>query len=547
MNYPEITLPKLLEDTASAHSDQTAIIFLEARFTYQTLRHHVDRAAAGLQRLGIRPGDRVGLFLQNCPQFVVSFFAVLKAGGILTPTSPIYTPREAEHQWKNAGVTLLIADRSLSKVVDAARHGDTEIRTVVYVDPMDYSAAGWPAFESELNAPPATAPTANSNSLRWIDLLKGNSSFQPVTTSVQDVACLQYTGGTTGISKGAMLTHYNLVTNAIQACERMTIGPGTADSMVVALPLFHIYAMTCVMITGIRCAFTLIILPRFELQSVLDVIRRYRPTYYHGVPTMYVAFNNTPQVRDYGFHSLKVCMSGGAPLPVEVRERFETLTGGRLLEGYGLTEASPVTHIGPIDRAAPLGSMGTLVQDTEAKIVDPDDESRELGFGEAGELLIRGPQVMKGYWNQPEETARVLRNGWLHTGDIAKRDAEGFYYIVDRKKDLIIAGGYNVYPREVEEVLFSHPSVQEAVAIGIPHAYRGETVKAYVVLKQGCVATAEEIIAYCRECLSAYKVPQFVEFRNTLPKTGVGKYLRRELRAEAISALPGGSVESSGR
>jgi len=327
-----------------------------------------------------------------------------------------------------------------------------------------------------------------------------------------------------------MLTHANLVINACQALEWLTSGKGGADVMIAALPLFHIYAMTCVMIASALAGGCVVILPRFELRATLNAVRKYHPTLFHGVPTMYVAFNNAPNVERYGFKSLRVCMSGGAALPVEVRERFEALTGGRLVEGYGLTEASPVTHINPPSGSPKLGSIGQPIADTEARIVDLDDGEQEVAVGEVGEIAIRGPQVMKGYWNKPEETALVLRDGWLYTGDVARKDADGYFYIVDRKKDLIIAGGYNIYPREVEEVLWEYPKIQEAAVIGVPDSYRGETVKAFVVLQPGTSATAEEIIAFCRERLAAYKVPRLVVFRESLPKSGVGKYLRRALR-----------------
>jgi long-chain acyl-CoA synthetase len=287
-----------------------------------------------------------------------------------------------------------------------------------------------------------------------------------------------------------------------------------------------------------------IILPRFELRAALNVVRKYHPTIFHGVPTMYVAFNNAPRVHRYGFKSLRVCMSGGGPLPVEVQQQFEKLSHGRLVEGYGLTEASPVTHVNPPDGISKIGSIGLPIPGTEARIVDLDSGRRELPPGQPGELIIRGPQVMKGYWNKPEETAQVLRDGWLYTGDIARQDEDGYFYIVDRKKDLIIAGGFNIYPREVEEVLFEHPAIKEAAVVGLPDAYRGETVRACVVKKDGATVTAEEIIAWCRARLAPYKVPRAVEFRDSLPKSGVGKYLRRELRqniqesqARAVAAV----------
>jgi long-chain acyl-CoA synthetase len=351
-----------------------------------------------------------------------------------------------------------------------------------------------------------------------------------------DIACLQYTGGTTGVSKGAILTHGNLVINAWQTCHWLTSGKNGAEVMVAALPFFHIYAMTCVMISAVMTGSSVIVLPRFETRAVLSAFRKYRPSIFHGVPTMYVALNTLPKHNQRDFQSLRVCMSGGGPLPMEVQEKFERLTGARLVEGYGLTEASPVTHVNPPDGISKVGSIGLLIPGTEARIMDLESGTREMPDGEIGEIVIRGPQVMKGYWNKPSETAKVLRNGWLYTGDIARRDPDGYFAIVDRKKDLIIAGGYNIYPREVEEVLFEHPKIKEVVVIGVPDEYRGETVKAFIVPKDGATVAPREIIAFCRERLAAYKVPTEIEFRESLPKSGVGKYLRRELRH--LSAVP---------
>jgi long-chain acyl-CoA synthetase len=300
------------------------------------------------------------------------------------------------------------------------------------------------------------------------------------------------------------------------------------------LPFFHSYGMSVAMNFSLINAGTLILLPRFEINEVMNTIKTYRPTVFPGVPTMYIAINNYPNAGSYGIDSIKECISGSAPLPVEVALKFEELTGGHLVEGYGLSEASPVTHCNPLGGKRKVGSIGLPFPDTEAKIVDPENYERELPIGEIGELAVKGPQVMKGYWNMPEETARVLKDGWLYTGDIARMDEDGYFYIVDRKKDMIIASGYNIYPREVEEVLFEHPKIKEAVVVGVPDEYRGETVKAFVVLKEGETATAEEIIAFCKERLAAYKVPKKVEFREELPKTAVGKILRRQLREEEL-------------
>jgi long-chain acyl-CoA synthetase len=529
LHYPKITLPQMLEQTAGKHPNNTALIYFGNRITYAQLLDHVNRLAAGLQALGVQKGDRVALMMPNCPQFVIAYFGAMQAGAVVVATSPMYTPREAEHQWRDSGAETIIVDRRLLPVVQAVRE-KLPLKNVIVTGLRDYYPAHFAALQKSLRSKSRHA-IRNTQHVLWRDILHVSRFTFHVSLKPSDLACLQYTGGTTGTSKGAMLTHANLVINAHQACHWLTSGhEENAYTLVAALPLFHIYAMTCVMISTVWLGGAAVLLPRFELRAALNVIRKYHPTIFHGVPTMYVAFNNAPRVERYGFHSLRYCMSGGAPLPVEVQQKFEALTGGKLVEGYGLTETSPVTHINPLSGTRKVGSIGVPISDTDAKIVDLETGARDLPPGEVGEIVIRGPQVMKGYWNQPEETARALRDGWLYTGDIAKMDEDGFFYIVDRKKDMIIAGGFNIYPREVEEVLFEHPKIKEAAVIGVPDAYRGETVKAFVVPQDGATLTPDEIIAFCRERLAAYKVPRLIEFREAIPKTGVGKYLRRALR-----------------
>ncbi len=522
--------------------DSTALIYFGARISYRQLQEQVHRATAGLQALGVTKGDRVALMLGNCPQFMIGCFGALRAGAIVTATNTMYTARELTHQWNDAGPKVVIADRRLFPAIRSALPTLTSAPRIVLAGMRRYyprpfarlclsldSSRRSEAPQSSASAPLPPARLACNGVHDWKDLL-GFSSPRPISTAPSDIACLQYTGGTTGTSKGAMLTHANLVVNARQAMDWLSAGQRRPEVMVAALPFFHIYALTCVMISSVLGGGSIVILPRFVLRAALNVFRRYHPTIFHGVPTMYVAFNNAPDVARRGFNSLRICMSGGAPLPVEVREKFEALTGRRLVEGYGLTETSPVTHINPPTGPSKVGSIGLPVADTEARIVDLETGERELPVGEIGELAVRGPQVMKGYWNKPEETAQVMRDGWFLTGDIARKDADGYYYIVDRKKDMIIAGGYNIYPREVEEVLWEFPKTQEAAVIGVPDSYRGETVKAFVVLRPGTSATADEVIAFCRERLAAFKVPRLVVFRDFLPKSSVGKYLRRELR-----------------
>lgn len=543
MTYPSITLPEMLEQTSAKSPETNALIYFGAQITYGQLQDHVNRFAAGLQALGLAKGDRVALFLPNCPQFVIAYFGTLRAGGIVTATSSMYTAREIAHQWNDAGATVVVADRRLYPVIKAALPQLTTVQHIILTGARQYSPRHFQKLCALLTSsahrgvspstkaisgttPPPKGPSRHN----WDDLLDLTCAPRPSGLTPADIACLQYTGGTTGTSKGAMLTHANLVINAYQANCWLTGNTERREVMVAALPLFHIYAMTCIMIAAVEHASTVVILPRFELRAALNVIRRYHPTIYHGVPTMYVAFNGAPNVQRYGFDSLRVCMSGGAPLPVEVRQKFEALTGGKLVEGYGLTETSPVTHINPPGGSPKVGSIGLPIADTEARIMDLETGTREMPVGESGEIAIRGPQVMKGYWNKPKETALVLRDGWLYTGDIAKKDEDGYFYIVDRKKDMIIAGGYNIYPREVEEVLFEHPKIKEAGVVGVHDDYRGETVKAFVVLKDGATATAEEIIQFCRGKLASYKVPRVVAFIDALPRSAVGKYLRRELR-----------------
>jgi len=543
MTYPRITLPELLGQTAAKSPDHPALLYFGAKISYAQLQDHVDRLAAGLQAIGVKPGDRVALLMPNCPQFVISFFGAMRAGGIVTATSAMYTAREVTHQWNDAGATVVIADRRLYPVIKAALPQLTSVRHIILTGMRQYyprplqklgtvlESARAENLSNSAKLRPAGAVQSHSPVLHeWEKLLSVAPPPRPNGLTSSDIACLQYTGGTTGTSKGAMLTHANLVTNAYQASKMLTLNGNGQEVMVAALPMFHIFAMTCVMISSIEIGGTVVILPRFELRAALNAIRKYRPTIFHGVPTMYVAFNNKPGVERYGFNSLRMCMSGGAALPAEVRQKFETLTGGKLVEGYGLTETSPVTHVNPPEGSPKVASIGLPIPDTEARIMDLETGTREVPVGEVGEITIRGPQVMQGYWNKPAETALVLRDGWLYTGDIARKDADGYFYIVDRKKDMIIAGGFNIYPREVEEVLFECPKIEEAAVIGVPDEYRGETVRAFVVLKRGVTATAEEIIAFCRERLAAYKAPRQVVFRESLPKSGVGKYLRRELR-----------------
>lgn len=541
LTYPDIPVQALLRKTAKEHGDRPAIRFYGKVLTYRDVDAATDRFAAGLRRIGVRRGDRVALLLPNTPHYIIAFFAVLRAGGIVVQTNPIYTPRELEALWNDAGVetvvTLDLFWPNLSKAKSSTR-----VKRVVIGDAADFlktplrqlypikkkkdlkKAGHWPLViprESWIH--------------RFADLAATPAEGPETPPDPDEVAVLQYTGGTTGTPKGAMLTHRNLVANALQTAAWLPAGEHGAERVLGAIPLFHVYGLTAVMLFSIVKGNEVILYPNpREIDAILKLIDKTKPGLFPGVPTMYIAILRNPKLSKYDLRSIRACISGAAPLPNEVRKQFEAATGGRLVEGYGLTEASPVTHCNPMNGIV-KECIGIPFPDTDAKLVDPEDPSKEVAPGEAGELAIQGPQVMKGYWNRPDETAIVLRDGWLLTGDIAKMDVDGYFYIVDRKKDLILCSGYNVYPREVEEVLFMHPAVAEAAAIGVPDPYRGESVKAFVVLKSGTTATESEVIAFCKERLAAFKVPRAVEFANDLPKSLVGKVLRRELRERELA------------
>lgn len=520
LEYPEVTLDQFIEQSVAKHADLTALRFATISMTYRELWGRVLRCAAALAELGIGKGDRVALMLPNCPQYVIAYFGTLRAGGIVVQVSPLSTPRELVHHLSTSGAETIVVADVLYPVVQAVLP-QVNLRNVLV---------------TRLRGEVTPGPEARA----FEEVLMSTTGAPPdVQVTPDDVAVLQYTGGTTGIAKGAMLTHRNLVVNVLQSAAPNPDFPSGADLRVLTvLPLFHVYGMTVCMNLGLARGGELILLPRFEPAEVLETIKATQPTSFPGVPTMYVAINSVPNAEEYGVGSIRFCNSGGAPMPLEVMEAFEQRFGATIIEGYGLSETSPVTHVNPATGLRKPGTIGIPVPDTDAEIVDIDTGTRVLPPGEPGELRIRGPQVMAGYWGMPEETADAMRDGWFYTGDIATMDEDGYFTIVDRKKDMILASGLNVYPREVEEVLYEHPAVLEAGVIGVPDPYRGESVKAYVVLKPGASATAEELEAYCREHLSAYKVPHAFEFRDTLPKSGVGKVLRRVLVEEERQRTP---------
>ncbi|MDM5199208.1 long-chain fatty acid--CoA ligase [Fictibacillus enclensis] len=514
IQIPEYTIPQLLEHTAEKYPDNIALSFFGHKSTYKELQNLVHRFASALQKEGLKEGDRVAVMLPNCPQYTIAYYGILAAGGIVTQVNPMLVERELLHIIEDSGAEMMIVYETLVDQVNKVEQLFS-LKTVISV-----------SFDHQ--------PKLQDVPSFYQFLQKGDLPFQRIPVSPDETAVLQYTGGTTGRSKGAMLTHRNLVANVLQSYEffKLTLEIGKEKYLTV-IPLFHVFGMTSCMNMAVYTASESILLPRFDLEEVLETIKNEQPTVFPGVPTMYVAITNHPLAENYSIDSIKVCNSGSAPMPVELLQEFERKTGSAILEGYGLSEASPTTHCNPLFADRKAGSVGIGLPSTDYRVVDLGSGTKEVETGELGELIIKGPQVMKGYWNMPEETEHALRDGWLYTGDIAKIDEDGYVYIMDRKKDLIIASGYNVYPREVEEVLYEHPAVREAVVIGVPDPYRGEEVKAILVLKEGRGATEEEIFHYCKQNLSAYKVPHLIEFRSELPKTNVGKILRRALRDEA--------------
>jgi long-chain acyl-CoA synthetase len=533
ISYPEISLGDTLRNSASTSPDQTAIDYFGTRLTFKQLDGLVDKLAEALQNLGIQKGDRVAIYLPNIPQFVIAYYAVLRVGGVVVACSPLYKEREIAHILKDSSAEMLVAWDKLYPYVQAVR-SETKLTNVVTTSVRDYLP---PILR--LLSPMKGVKSYSCPGSKDMKALLTQSRGRPKPVQIEprkDLALLQYTGGTTGIPKGAMLTHYNLIVNTLQVKAWGGLRPGE-DVHLSVLPFFHIFGMTVAMNAPIYTKSTMVLLPDpRDIPGIVKAIEKYRPTIFCGVPTMYIALINQPDIRKHNLRSIRLCISGASALPVEVQRKFEALTGGRLVEGYGLTETSPVTHVNPLDdpQKNRLGSIGIPVSDTEAKIVDLDTGEHDLPTGQAGELIICGPQVMMGYWNKPEENKMALRGSWFYTGDIASMDRDGYFTIVDRKKDMIDVSGYKVWPREVEERLFEHPAIQEAAVVGIPDARSGEAVKAFVVLKNESdgKVTAEEISNFCKEKIASYKAPKIVEFRKELPKTPVGKVLRRELKPQ---------------
>ncbi len=536
IDYEETCIPDFLERTAKNFPDRMALSFQGYEVTYRGLKDMVDRFAACLADFGVKKGDRVAILLPNLIPCVAAYYAILKIGGIVVMNNPLYSDRELEHQFNDSNSKVLITlDLLGNRMIDL--RNKTNIIEIIYTSIGDYLPFPknflFPLVAKKKKLAASVKPA--DHVYRWKDLIKKYPPDPPrVNLSFDDIAQYQYTGGTTGVSKGVMLTHSNLSKQVQQIGAWLPTLRNNHEIMLGALPFFHVFGLSVAMNFAIYTCWGNVLVPKPQPQPLLEAIHKYKPTFAPLVPTMYIGMLNHNDIDKTDMTCLKGCFSGSAPLPLEIIRDFESKTGAIIIEGYGLTESSPVTHVNPFLGQRKVGSIGIPISNTLCRVVSLEDGKTDVPVGESGEIAIKGPQVMKGYWNMPQETSNVLDDGWLLTGDIGKMDDEGYFYIVDRKKDLIISGGFNVYPRDIDEVLFEYPKIQEACAIGIPHPTRGEAVKVFVVLKKGENATAEEIIQYCASKLAKFKLPTEVEFRDELPKSNVGKVLRKELRAEEI-------------
>jgi len=519
IEFEELCLPDILERAAKRYPDKDALVFKEDKMSFKELKDKVDRLATCLSGFGIKKGDSVAILLPNLSPCVISYYAILRIGAIVVMNNPLYSDRELEHQLNDSGAKALITmDIFGNRMIDLRQK--TGIKQIIYTSVL------------------GTEVKPAEDVYEWEDILSKTSPSPPaVELSFDDVAMYQYTGGTTGVSKGAMLTHRNLSCN-VQQLASWLISPlkgGLKEGQGMSLsapPFFHAFGLTAAMNSSIYLGWTQVMIPRPQPDQLLEAIGKFKPTFIFLVPTMYIGILNHPDFDKVDMKSIKFCGSGAAALPVEVIEKIQKKTGSPLMEGYGMTEASPITHVNPFGGLRKPGSVGVPIQNTLSRIVDLKDGITPVPVGEVGEIVFKGPQVMKGYLNMPDETAKALKGGWLHSGDLGKMDEDGYFYVVDRKKDMVVSGGYNVYPKEIEDVYLEHPKVAEAAAIGVPHPTRGEQVKLMLVLKEGKSATEEEMIKYCSDKLAKYKWPTMVEFRSELPKSAVGKILKHVLRGE---------------
>ncbi|UCD97254.1 MAG: long-chain fatty acid--CoA ligase [Candidatus Bathyarchaeota archaeon] len=535
LEYPEIALPSLFDETVRKYPDKSALVYFNREFTYRELKLLADRFASALSELGVRKGDRVAIFLPNIPQFVIAYYGLMKIGAVASAISPLYKEREVEHQLRDSEAETLVLLDLLYPTVEKTWQ-NTKLKNLIVTGLKDYMPTSTRMLGTLLRKIPSRKVETAPNIHSFTHLLSKATSTPPEVeiNPIKDLAALQYTGGTTGIAKGAMLTHMNLVSNALMCAAWLRSEEGK-DTFLAVLPLFHIYGMTTGMNGPIYLAGKIVLLPRFDVAGTLKAIQKHRVTVFCGAPAMYSMLLAHPELEKHDCTSVRFCISGSAPLPPEVQRKFMEVTKGVLVEGYGLTESSPVTHCNPLDRTmktVKVGSIGLPWPDTEAKIVDLETGEGEMKGGETGELVVKGPQVMKGYWKMEQETQGVLRDGWLYTGDIGKMDETGYFYITDRKKDLIKYKGYSVYPRELEDVLYEHPSVKLCGVVGKPDPVAGEIPKAFITLKDGAAPNAQAIMDFVNEKVASYKAIREVEFRTDLPTNLLGKVVRRVLREE---------------
>lgn len=540
VNYSNKSLHQFLIDSGKKYKEKKALHFLGKEFTFGELLEQAERMAAFFQKKGLKKGDRVASMLPNSPQSVITYYGALMAGGVVVQVNPLFTERELAYQMQDSGAKFIIClDILLPRVKNV--QNDTDLEHIVLTKIADYlpfpKNLVYPFIQKkQYNMVVKIEESEHTHYMKTI-VTKGSRDYESVIINPEeDLALLQYTGGTTGRPKGVKLTHKNLVANVEMCTAWMYKLEDNEEVILGVLPFFHVYGMTTVMNLSIMYGAKMILLPKFDAGEVLKTIDKLKPTLFPGAPTIYIGLLNHPDINKYDLSSIEACISGSAPLPVEVQQQFETITGGRLVEGYGLTETSPVTHANLIWGNRINGSIGLPWPDTDVKIVE-EGTLNEVPIGEVGEIAVHGPQVMKGYWNNEAATKKSLINDWFLTGDIGRMDENGYFYVVDRKKDMIIAGGFNIYPREVEEVLYEHPNILEAAVFGVKHEYRGETVKAAIVFKDGKSMTEEELEKYCRANLAAYKIPRIYEFRDELPKSVIGKVLKRELKEESEAHL----------
>jgi len=530
IDYENITMPEALERTAKNFPDNVSHIMMGKKLTFSQINDLVNSFAAALADIGIKKGDKVAIMLPNMPQAVIATYAVFKLGAVVVMHNPLYTEHELEYQLNDSGCVMAICLDLLVPRIQKLQE-TTNVQTIIACHIRDYLPFPlkqlFPFVKKEMHR--KTDPKEEVHD--FLDLVNKYPS-KPISMDVTfaDLSTLLYTGGTTGLSKGVMLSHKNISVNVQQLKAWIFDAEEGKDSLLGIFPFFHSAGFTAIMNHSIYRGLTVPLIPRPEPEIILEAVRKYKPDWFPCVPTIYVGLLSHPDFGKTDFSSIKGCVSGAAPLALETIKEWESRVGATIVEVYGLSETSPLSHANPWGGKTKVGSVGVPVSDTDCRIVDIDDGTKEMGLGESGEIILSGPQVMQGYYKKPEETENSLKDGWFYTGDIGYMDDEGYLFIVDRKKDMIIASGYNIYPRDIDEVLFEHPKIMEACAVGIPDSYRGETVKAFITPKPGETLTEEEVISYCKEKLAAYKVPKLVEFMDDLPKSTVGKVLRRQLR-----------------